>query len=478
MSFEKMFNAGYVYLICGCASLGGLMFGFSTAVISGAISPVKMHFALTPAEVGWAVSSIIAGATVGALVAGSIAEKIGRKASLFLSALVFIATSLLCSLADSFEAFWLGRLMCGFAVGIAGTVAPMYMSEVAPTAIRARCSGLFNLAMVVGVLGVFIVNYSVARGMDEVWMQDQGWRWMMGSQLVPSIVMLCLSLIMPESPQWNLRHQRNAQAIKLYEKIYPEFNSVEAQQIFTAQQGRNAGAQLKGNKADTPVLKYILGVGVLIAVLQQFTGINVMNYYAPIVLGQGTSSKEAVLFQTIFIAVANGFGGFIGMNLFDRFGRLPVMKLGTVGATLGLLIASWGLYTQDSGYVTVFGILLFMVTFAMGWGAGAWVLIAEIFPEKIRNMGMSLAVSLMWVANFVITLLFPIVNDNTWLQSHFNGAFSMWIFVGFNLVCYLFLVKFVPETKGVALEDIEKVAAMKMGKRRTPAAVADVVSHK
>ena len=148
MSFEKMFNAGYVYLICGCASLGGLMFGFSTAVISGAISPVKMHFALTPAEVGWAVSSIIAGATVGALVAGSIAEKIGRKASLFLSALVFIATSLLCSLTDSFEAFWLGRLMCGFAVGIAGTVAPMYMSDVAPTAIRARCSGLSEARLV------------------------------------------------------------------------------------------------------------------------------------------------------------------------------------------------------------------------------------------------------------------------------------------------------------------------------------------
>lgn len=464
MSFEKKFNAGYVYLICCCASLGGLMFGYSTAVISGAISPVKMYFNLTPAEVGWAVSSIIAGATVGALLAGIIAEKIGRKASLFVSSLMFIGTSLLCSLTDSYEIFWIGRLLCGLAVGVAGTVAPMYMSEVAPTSIRARCSGMFNLAMVVGVLGVFIVNYSVARGMDDAWMQNEGWRWMIGSQLVPSAIMLLLSLIMPESPLWNLRHSRNKKAIKLYEKIYPDFNAVEAQQIFSAQQAKNSGAKAKGGMADTPVLKYILTVGVLIAVLQQFTGINVMNYYAPIVLGQGITSKETVLFQTIFIAVANGVGGFIGMNLFDRFGRLPVMKIGTIGATLGLLIASWGLYAHDTGYLTVFGILLFMVTFAMGWGAGAWVLISEIFPEKIRNMGMSLAVSMMWVANFIITLLFPVVNDNTWLQAHFNGAFSMWLFVGFNVVCYFFLVKFVPETKGVALEDIEKVAALKMSK--------------
>ncbi|ERK16279.1 Major myo-inositol transporter IolT [Pantoea sp. AS-PWVM4] len=438
------------------------MFGYSTAVISGALSPVKVHFALSPAEVGWAVSSIIAGATVGALLAGSIAEKIGRKASLCISSIVFICTSLLCSLTNSFDMFWFGRLLCGFAVGVAGTVAPMYMSEVAPTSIRARCSGLFNLAMVVGVLGVFIVNYAIARGMEDSWMQDVGWRWMMGSQLVPSVLMLLLSVIMPESPQWSLRHNRHQHAIKLYNRIYPEFNTTEAQQIFSAQQARNAGAKVKGMTPDTPVLRFILAVGVLIAVLQQFTGINVMNYYAPLVLEQGSTSKDAVLFQTIFIAVANGIGGFIGMNLFDRFGRLPVMKIGTVGATCGLLIASWGLYTHDSGYLTVFGILLFMVCFAMGWGAGAWVLISEIFPEKIRNLGMSLAVSLMWVANFVITLLFPIVNDNAWLQSHFNGAFSMWLFVGFNVVCYVFLVKFVPETRGVSLEDIEKVALAKM----------------
>ncbi|MDE1188003.1 MAG: sugar porter family MFS transporter [Pantoea sp.] len=475
MSYEQKFNAGYVYLICCCASLGGLMFGYSTAVISGAISPVKMYFALSPAEVGWAVSSIIAGATVGALLAGTIAEKVGRRPALLLSSLVFIATSLLCSLTDSFEVFWSGRILCGFAVGVAGTIAPMYMSEVAPTAIRAKCSGLFNLAMVIGVLGVFIVNYTIARGMDDNWMQNQGWRWMMGSQLVPSVIMLVLSTLMPESPQWNLRHNHSARAISLYSRIYPHFNSVEAQQIFAAHQARNTGAKIKGSLPDTPVLKFILAVGVMIAVLQQFTGINVMNYYAPLVLEQGSSGKDAVLFQTIFIAVANGVGGFIGMNLFDRYGRLPIMKIGTAGATLGLLIASWGLYSQDTGYLTVFGILLFMVSFAMGWGAGAWVLIAEIFPEKIRNVGMSLAVSLMWVANFIITLLFPIVNDNAWLQSHFNGAFSMWIFVGFNVICYLFLVKFVPETKGVALEDIEKIASAKMRKNGRHAAVSDIV---
>ncbi|EXU73892.1 sugar porter family MFS transporter [Erwinia mallotivora] len=478
MSYEKKFNAGFVYLICCCASLGGLMFGYSTAVISGAVSPVKTHFALSPAEVGWAVSSIIAGAIAGALMAGSIAEKTGRRTSLLISSLVFIATALLCSLASSYETFWAGRVLCGLAVGVAGTVAPMYMSEVAPTAIRARCSGLFNLAMVVGVLSVFIVNYVVVRGMDDIWIQERGWRWMMGSQLVPSVIMMLLCLLMPESPQWNLRHQRSEQAIRLYARIYPEFNSMEAQQLFAARQTRNSAARSRGGLADTPVLKYILAVGVLIAILQQCTGINVMNYYAPIVLAQGNAGKETVLFQTIFIAVANGIGGFIGMNLFDRFGRLPVMKAGTLGATLGLLIASWGLYSHDSGHLTVFGILLFMITFAMGWGAGAWVLISEIFPEKIRNSGMSLSVGLMWMTNFVITLLFPVVNDQPWLQRTFNGAFSMWIFVGFNVICYLFLARFVPETKGVPLEEIESVVAEKMARRGAHTVASGIIRQK
>ena len=163
-------------------------------------------------------------------------------------------------------------------------------------------------------------------------------------------------------------------------------------------------------------------------------------------------------------------GSFIGMILFDRYGRIPIMKIGTIGSIVGLLIASYGLYTHDTGYITIFGILFFMLLFAVSWSVGAWVLISEVFPEKIKGFGMGLAVSLMWIANFLISLLFPVINDNAWLQETFGGAFSMWIFVVFNLVCYIFISRYVPETKGVPLTEIERLAENKLreiqGKRR------------
>jgi MFS family permease len=168
------------------------------------------------------------------------------------------------------------------------------------------------------------------------------------------------------------------------------------------------------------------------------------------------------MFQTIFIAVCNMVGSFIGMILFDRYGRIPIMKIGTIGSIIGLLIASYGLYTHDTGYITIFGILFFMLLFAISWSVGAWVLISEVFPEKIKGFGMGLAVSLMWIANFLISLLFPVVNDNGWLQAQFGGAFSMWVFVAFNLVCYFFIARYVPETKGVPLNEIEALAATKL----------------
>lgn len=464
MSYESKFNSWYVYMLCCIAALGGIMFGYSTGVIAGAVDSIQKFYRLSPAQVGWAVSSIIAGAVVGALSAGKIADALGRKKALMLAAVIFVVSAWVSATTPSFAIFSLARIICGIAVGLAGTVAPMYMSEISPTQIRGKASGIYNLSTVGGQLVVFIVNFFIAKGMTETWMVQEGWRLMMGMQLVPSVAMLVLTLFLPESPHWYIKNQRGEKAVRVLSRIYPEFNQEEARLLFAQRPARSAQSAGSSATVMTPVLRFILVVGVLIAVLQQFTGINVMNYYAPLVLQHASSSKDAVLFQTIFIALFNGIGGLIGMNLFDRYGRLPVMKVGTLGAIIGLLIASWGMYTHNTGYITIFGILFFMLLFAMGWGAGAWVLISEIFPEKIRGFGMSLAVSLMWVANFLITQFFPTVNDNPYLQQHFNGAFSMWIFVVFNIACYWFLQRYVPETKGVALENIEQLALEKMHK--------------
>lgn len=463
MSYQHRFNARYVYMLCLAAATGGFMFGYSEGVIAATLESIQQVFGLNAVQTGWAVSSVIFGGVIGALTAGKMADKTGRKPVMLLSAVLFVITSYFSAVADTFALFTGARLICGIAVGLAATVAPMYISEISPAKMRGKATGTYDLSMVVGVLAVFIVNYLIARGMPQAWMVETGWRIMMAAQLVPSLAMLVFIIFLPESPHWCIRHNRSEQAIKVLSRIYPEFNQEEARQLFQlpAAASRSAAGR-KGPMADTPALRYIMVVGVAIAILQQFTGINVINYYTPMMLEGTTTDKDVIFFETIFVALLNGIGAFIGMHLFDHYGRLPIMKIGTVGAIAGLLIASWGLYSNDVGSIAISGILIFTLFFGMGWGAGAWVMISEIFPDRIREFSMGLAVGLMWVSNFLITLAFPIVNDNAWLQEQFHGAFSMWIFVVFNVICYWFLSRYVPETKGVALEDIEKVAEAKM----------------
>ena len=278
-------------------------------------------------------------------------------------------------------------------------------------------------------------------------------------------MMLFCTLILPESPQWCINHQQGERALRVLEKIYPDLNKEEARQIISVRsESKNAG---KGSGSlryiwQMPVLRYALIVGCTIAVLQQLTGASIVMYYAPLILNTGEMAKDTLLFQTIFIGLLNAMGAFIAMNLYDRFGRLPVMKLGTVGAIIALLLLSWSMYTRQSGYLAIISALLFMMMFAISWGAGCWVLISEIFPPRIKSYAMGLAVSLMWIFNFLVTQFFPVLNEIPALQQAFHGAFSFWIFAAINLFCLIFLLRFVPETRGVALDDIEQLLASRM----------------
>lgn len=463
MSQAKKHNSVYVYALCCIAALGGLMFGYSTGVITGVVGPLQKFYSLDSAQTGWAVSSVIIGCVFGALAGGKIADRIGRKRALLIIALIFIISAAGSSMGTSFTLFSLARILCGFGVGMVGTASPMYMSELSPTAIRGKALGIYNISVVSGQVIVFVVNFFIGKGMAENLLVEQGWRWMLLAQLVPAFAMLIITLFLPESPAWCARNNCNEKkSLRVLSRVYPGLSDGEVYGLFDAMRMNVAteNHRPRSNLGGSPVLKYILVIGCCIAVLQQLTGVNVMNYYAPLVLQN--SSKDSAMFQTIFIAVCNGVGSFIGMILFDRYGRLPIMKIGTLGSIVGLLIASYGLYTHDTGFITIFGILFFMLLFAASWSVGCWVLISEIFPERIKGIGMGLAISLMWIANFLISQFFPTINDNVYLQTHFGGAFSMWIFVLFNAVCYVFLARYVPETKGVALEDIESVAEQKL----------------
>jgi len=465
MQNNRRCNARYVYSLCCIATLGGVMFGYSTGVISGTVDSIQAHFQLDPSQTGWVVSSIFVGCIIGSLAAGKLAEKLGRKPVLMLATIAFALSATGSTFADSFTLFSASRIIAGLGIGLAGTVAPMYMSEIAPASIRGKASGIFNLSLVGSQTLVFLVNYLIGRGMSEAWLVDEGWRWMMGAQFVPVAMMLFCTLLLPESPQWCITHQQGERALRVLEKIYPELNKEEARQII-AMRSESKNTTKGGNPLhdiwQTPVLRYALIVGCSIAILQQLTGASIVMYYAPLILNTGDMSKDTLLFQTIFIGLLNAMGAFIAMNLYDRFGRLPVMKLGTIGAIIALLLLSWSMYTQQSGYVAIGSALLFMMMFAISWGAGCWVLISEIFPPRIKSYAMGLAVSLMWIFNFLVTQFFPVLNEIPALQQAFHGAFSFWIFTAINLFCLIFLVRFVPETRGVALDDIEQLLASRM----------------
>lgn len=462
---DSRINARYVYNLCCIATLGGVMFGYTTGVISGTVDSIKAYFRLDPSQTGWIVSSIFIGCIIGSISAGKIAERFGRKPTLLLATLAFGLSAVGSTFADSYLLFSASRIVAGLGIGLTATVAPMYMSEVSPASIRGKASGIFNLSLVGSQTLVFLVNFLIGRGMSDDWLIDEGWRWMMGAQFVPVLIMLFCTLILPESPQWCINNHQGERALRVLIKIYPELNKQEAEQIISIRgepRIRAKGSNNMGYIWRTPVLRYGLLVGCSIAVLQQFTGASIVMYYAPLILQNGAMSKDALLFQTIFIGLLNAIGAFTAMNLYDRFGRLPVMKIGSVGSIFALLMLSWSMLKQQDGYLAIIAVLFFMVMFAISWGAGCWVLISEIFPPRIKGYAMGMAVSLMWIFNFLVTQFFPILNDIQVLQQYFHGAFSIWFFAAFNLFCLFFLFRFVPETRGVALNDIEQLLANRM----------------
>ncbi|WP_024527624.1 sugar porter family MFS transporter [Serratia fonticola] len=461
MSHQRKHNTGYILRICGIAALGGILFGYDTAVISGAIEALKAYFDLSPAETGWAVSNVVIGCVVGAFGAGPLAGRYGRKKALVVAALLFTVSAIGAALATTFTWFVIYRIIGGLAVGLAATVSPMYMSEVSPKDMRGRALSMQQFAIVFGQIVIFYVNFKIASYASEAWLIEMGWRWMIGSEVIPCLLFTALVFVIPESPRWSVMVGRDDQALAMLTRVS---NAAHAKSVLNEikeslrQDERHRKQKL--NYGDVRV-RFILFVGCMIAMLQQVTGVNVMMYYAPVVLKTVTENAQEALFQTIWIGVLQLVGSVIGAMLMDRIGRIPLMRWGTLGTIVGLLITSYALYTQATGYFALFGMLFFMVFYAMSWGVGAWVLVSEIFPNRMRSQGMSIAVGCMWLANFVVAQSFPMINDQPYLFSTFHGAFPMWVFAACCLFSYWFIARFIPETKGVSLERMEDVVMAK-----------------
>ena len=452
-------NILYATFICCIASLSGVMLGYDASVISGVIEPLTKHFVLSPAESGWAVSNVLFGCIFGAWIVGSISNKYGRKTTLIFAAILFLISAVGSALATNFFWFIIYRMIGGFAVGMASAITPLYIAEVSPRDYRGRMLGLQQLLMVGGQLVVYIVNYGIVKGMDPEWVTSLGWRWMLASEMVPIAMFLVLVFFMPESPRWYAMVNRDSKALEVLSRLsnveHAKKLLSEIKDSISLEQAKEQVSLNAKQIITNPKTRFIVLVGCVIATLQQLIGINILLYYAPSLLKNINANIQDSLFQSIFLGAANFIGVSIALFLVDKVGRKPLLKLGTIGCSICLLLTSAAFVMGIKGYFPVVTLVLFVFIFGLTWSLGAWLIMAEIFPNRMRAVGMGIAFSAMYISNFAVTQSFPMMNRSDYLMEKFNGSFPLIMCAVFCIVGFWFVGRFLPETRGVSLEQIE-----------------------
>ena len=436
---QGSFNKKYILFISTISALGGVLFGFDTAIISGTIPFLKSHFYLDELMLGWAVSSILIGCGVGALFAGKLSDVFGRRAVLFVCAFLFAATGIGVALAQSFTLFILLRIAGGLAVGGAAMVVPMYIAETVPAFFRGRMVALYQLAIVLGILLAYIANYTLAD------IGENSWRWMFASQAVPAIFFLFL---VPETPRWLIQKGFSQKAYALLLKTGGKAFADEESASIT----NNFSKETQGNIKDLfyPVYGKVISMGVLIAVFQQITGINAILYYAPEIFKKTNVSSESASVQTIAIGLVMLLFTLVAIWLVDKTGRKILLLGGCAVMAFSLMIVAacfhWEFFDF---YLVLIFLLLYIAGFSASLGAVTWVILSEIFPNRIRGLALSFATLVLWLADFLASFSFPVLNKQ------FGTAATLLIFAALCLV-YLGYIKFrIPETKGKTLEELE-----------------------
>jgi len=433
----------YVLSVSLIAALGGLLFGFDTAVISGTIPFITDFFSLDEVALGWAVSSVILGAMLGLVFAGRLSDRFGRKRVLIVSAACFAFSAVGTALADTLTFFVAARVLGGMAVGTASMLSPLYIAEIAPAEIRGKLVAMNQLTIVIGILIAFFSNYLLidVGGADN-------WRWMFGAEAVPALVFFAALFVVPESPRWLVKTGREREAVAVLEHVRNRDRvAAELSDIKAVLEGEHRGT-VKDLWA--PGLRRVLVIGIVLAVFQQVTGINVVIYYAPIIFERAGSAVDAALLQTVIVGFTNLVFTLLAMRLIDRTGRKPLMLAGSAGMGLALIILSGAFllgYTQ--GFVVLFCIMGYVASFSASLGPVVWVVNAEIFPIKVRGMAMSVATFILWSANFVVSSTFP------WLLANLDGGKTFLLYAVMCMFTFLFVWRKVPETKGKTLEELE-----------------------
>lgn len=451
--WDEATNTVFLTRICLVAALGGLLFGYDTAVIAGAIGFLEDHFGLSAVMKGWAASSALAGCVLGVTFAGWAGDRFGRRPVLVLSAVLFLVSAVGTAVPREFWVFVLYRVLGGVGVGVASMASPLYIAEVSPAVVRGRMVSVNQFAIISGMLAVYGVNYWIARQGDLAWNRSMGWRWMFGSEVVPALAFLGLLLTVPESPRWLMERGRREEARGVLERIG---GRAHAETEMRVMEGGRKGDSGGGSELWAPGLRRMLGVGIALAVLQQVTGINVFLYYAPEIFKQLGSGVDAALLQTVVVGVVNLAFTVVAIRTVDALGRRPLMMLGAGG--MGICLAGMGIaaQTQAIGWWMLGFVLGYIAFFAVSVGPVTWVLLSEMFPTRVRGRALSVATFCLWTANFVVSQTFPMLDGNAWLVERFRHGFPFYVYAGFCVVLVYVVWRHVVETRGRSLEAIER----------------------
>ncbi|MBS1850584.1 MAG: sugar porter family MFS transporter [Acidobacteria bacterium] len=437
-------SLGYVVLLATTTAISGFLFGFDTAVVNGVLLLLRRQFTLSNLETEIAASSLLLGCLLGAAGASMLGDRYGRKLSLIFSAALFALSSVGAALANNVTVFSLARLLGGLAIGLASVLTPVYIAEISPSKNRGTLVSLNQLAIVVGILAAYIVNWQLAK------FGESSWRWMLASAAVPSLAFLIGLLLIPESPRWLIGKGRVAEGEKILTRILGPASARE--QVLAVQQAV-AGEEGSWREVFAPAMRGRLVVGVMLAIFCQITGINTVLYYGSIIVsehfpGQSTS---AALAANVIIGLANLVFTIVAMIYLDRWGRRAILMIASGGMGLALTVLVVALNIHGTPVTFILGsILVYVAFFALGMGPGPWLIISEIFPTKVRGRAASVATSALWTGTLVVTFTFLS------LVNHLGLAGTFAIYGALSFLCLIYIWKSVPETKGKTLEQIQE----------------------